>query len=852
MNKEKTSVGGFGKLVSLVLSLMLIISMSAFPALAAGSTASVPFSYYHSGDETIITGYYGSDADLVIPAEINGKRVTDIESYAFVNCPSLTSVTIPEGVTCIGANAFQECTSLESVTIPEGVIQIEGEAFLDCPSLKSVTIPNSVGYISYNSFGYYYNRDIINKVDGFKIIGYKNSAANAYAQENGFDFESLGEGNSFAYSENQDGTIRIFDYYGDKDELVNLDIPAEINGKSVTSIGYVFSDCTNLKSVTIPEGVTSIEDYAFSGCASLESVTIPESVTSIGYSAFEDCTNLKSVTIPESVTSIGYSAFKDCTSLENVTISEGVTSIENDAFWGCTSLKAVTIPKSVTYIGEFALGYYYDVDGYYYGIYGFEITGYKNSAADAYARDNYFDFESLGEGNPFAYDGLEIFDYYGDKDELVKLDIPAEINGNSVTSIGYYAFAHCANLESITIPEGVTSIGDWAFAYCTSLKAVTIPKSVISIGSIAFGYYYDDETGEDIKIDGFKIIGYKNSAAYVYARDNGFEFESLGEVSPLVCNELEDGTLEIIDYCGDDRDTMTELVIPAEIDGKKVTSIGDVAFENYTSLESVTIPKSVTSIGYNAFGYYDDEEEWGIKVDGFKITGYKNSAAYAYARDNGFDFESLGEVSPFAYNELEDGTLEIIDYFGDDSDLAIPAQIDGKKVTLIEESAFYGCTSLESVTIQEGVRRIKSDAFDNCPNLKSVTIPKSVTDIGEYACGFIKIRGSEDGRHTLVEGFKITGYKKTTAEYYATRRYNNCFEFIALEEKSGDINGDGELDLSDSTILERHLAQFNGYETIDESVADVNRDGEVNLLDSTILERHLAKWSGYETLPYNK
>ena len=120
-----------------------------------------------------------------------------------------------------------------------------------------------------------------------------------------------------------------------------------------TELGYcALQLCSGLTSVTIPDGVTSIDQGAFFFCTSLESVTIPNSVTSIGIGAFRDCHGLTSVTIPNSVTSIGDYAFNTCSGLSSVTIGTSVTTIGNDAFAACGNLSSVTIPDSVTTIGK--------------------------------------------------------------------------------------------------------------------------------------------------------------------------------------------------------------------------------------------------------------------------------------------------------------------------------------------------------------------------------------------------------------------------------------------------------------------------------------------------------------------
>ena len=181
--------------------------------------------------------------------------VTSIGKYAFRDCTSLTSVTIPSSVTSIGSYAFEDCTSLASVTIPSSVTSIGSYAFSGCTSLASVT--NSSGVTSIGDYAF--------------------SGCTSLA--------------SVTISE---GVNSIGDYAFYKcTSLTSVTIPS-----SVTSIGdHAFYFCTSLTSVTISEGVTSIGHAAFWVCTSLASVTIPSSVTSIGQYAFGDCTSLVSVYI---------------------------------------------------------------------------------------------------------------------------------------------------------------------------------------------------------------------------------------------------------------------------------------------------------------------------------------------------------------------------------------------------------------------------------------------------------------------------------------------------------------------------------------------------------------------------
>ena len=188
--------------------------------------------YHSSGNcliktdsKTLVLGCMNS----VIPSD---GSVTSIGSYAFEDCDSLTSITIPGSVTSIGGSAFYSCSSLTSISIPSSVTSIGSYAFAYCLSLKSITIPESVTSIGDRAFG---------------------------------DCSSL---SSVTFGENS----------------------------QLTSIGsYAFEDCDSLTSITIPESVTSIGSYAFYCCSSLTSITIPDGVTRIGSYAFAYCSSLKSI-----------------------------------------------------------------------------------------------------------------------------------------------------------------------------------------------------------------------------------------------------------------------------------------------------------------------------------------------------------------------------------------------------------------------------------------------------------------------------------------------------------------------------------------------------------------------------
>ena len=425
--------------------------------ITSDTTVEVTYQYQWSSDN------YAGLTTATIPETVThdgiNYSVTSIGEWAFGDCSSLTSITIPNSVTSIGDDAFYGCSSLTSITvengnsiydsrencnavietatntliagcqntiIPNSVTSIGNRAFSDCSSLTSITIPNSVTSIESSAFSYCRSLTSITIPNSVTSIGYGAfSGCDALPVENNLRYadtylvEAVDETLS-TYSI-KEGTKWIGDYaFYRCSALTSITIP-----NSVTSIGNnAFSACESLTSITIPNSVTSIGDEAFSVCFSLTSIAIPNSVTSIGDGAFSACSSLTSITIPNSVTSIGDRAFSACESLTSITIPNSVTSIGDNAFWNCSSLTSITIPNSVTSIGDLA--------------------------------------------------------FYGCS-SLSSITIP-----NSVTSIGYEAFCDCFSLTSITIPNSVTSIGSWAFQNCSSLTSVTIPNSVTSIGGNAF------------------------------------------------------------------------------------------------------------------------------------------------------------------------------------------------------------------------------------------------------------------------------------------------------------------------------------------------------------------------------
>ena len=402
----KMIIGTIFLLAMLVLPNMTVCAEGDTVTLSGSGTLTRQFVNENLGDatEVIITGFSeiedyafyecSSLTSVTIP-----NSVTTIGEWAFDGCESLTSVTIPNSVTTIGVYAFSGCSSLTSVTIPNSVTSIGEGAFLDCNSLTSVTIPDSATTFGSGAFS---------RCSSLKTAGPIGEGYNIEIGRNGSIPSRAFDGCSSLTSVTIPDSVKTIGEWAfyNCSSLTSVTIP-----NSVTSIGdQAFHGCESLTSVTIPNSVTSIGELAFVDCNSLTSVTIPNSVTTIGEWAFGSCERLTSVTIPNSVTSIGEGVFSGCNSLTSVTIPNSVTSIGQDAFWGCSSLTSVTIPNSVTSIGGYAFEWCSGLtsvtipnsvttigDDAFCGCSNVTIYGYPGTKAEAYANEKGIPFVCIEE-----------------------------------------------------------------------------------------------------------------------------------------------------------------------------------------------------------------------------------------------------------------------------------------------------------------------------------------------------------------------------------------------------------------------------------------------------------------------
>ena len=510
-------------------------------------------------------------------------------------------------------------------------------------------------------------------------------------------------------------------------------------------------------------------------------------VTKIGTGAFRDCTGLTAVTLPNAMTSIGRNAFRDCTGLTTVTISNSVTSIGSYAFYGCTGLTEVTIPNAMTDIGGWAFTY---------------CTGLQTVIWNAH---NVQDIPLNKSGTPmppFLY-CKNLTDFvFGDEVEHIPAYLCYNLTslknlviGNSVTTIGSYAFSSCTglkkviwnarnangfqddtpfsdcenltefvfgdevehipdylcynltSLKNLVIGNSVTNIRSHAFKGCTGLTAVTLPNAMTDIGGWAFAY-----------CTGLTEVTIPNAVTYI------------GSGAFSGCTGL------------------TEVTIP-----NAVTEIGFSAFSGCTGLTEVTIPNAVTHIGDGVFAYCTGLKKviWNARnVQNFlhnystypflsckqltdfvfgeevehipallccELASLKNLVIGNSVTSIGISaFDGCSGLTEVIWNarnvqDFQDnssrpfsGCDRLTDFvFGEEVE-HIPAYlcyqltslntiVIPNSVTSIGTNAFSFCSGLKTVTIPNSVTSIGTNAFSFCHGLKTVTIPNSVTDIGDEA-----------------------------------------------------------------------------------------------------------------------
>lgn len=276
------------------------------------------FTWVDHYSEITITGYKGMSNDLVIPDQINGKPVTEIQAGAFSGFTSLNSIIISENIRTIGRNAFYDCTGLKQLTLNEGLETISEYAFYNCASLESVELPSTLTSVK---------QAFINcsSLSDVTIQPGITSLDNAFYMCTGLRSIVV-----------PDGVTDLSNTFSGCTSLENVVIP-----DSVTNMENTFSGCTLLTNVALPDGAKMLNG-TFYLCSAITEFDVPNGVEEL-VNTFSGCTSLKKVTLPDTLTTVS-SPFSYCTALEELEYPDSITLFSDD-LQGLTSLKVLRLPN---------------------------------------------------------------------------------------------------------------------------------------------------------------------------------------------------------------------------------------------------------------------------------------------------------------------------------------------------------------------------------------------------------------------------------------------------------------------------------------------------------------------------
>ena len=754
------------------------------------------YTYTILTDDTVkITKYKGTDESIVIPSEIDGKKVTVIGSSAFYGFKSLKNIEIPDGITSIENYAFCQCWSITSLSVPESVTSIGTGAFRFCGDLKEIKLPSNLTVLSDSLFGADANLEYIT--------------------------------------------------FGDAEKTDTVIIP-----ETVQKMGnYVFMNCEKIKNIKLPSNLKSIGKTCFQGCISLTGLFIPQSVESIGGGIFGDCDALQSVEIedennnfifkdgilydvkngilvsavnsliPEKVIvdectkTIDYSAFADCNNLYEIEIPQGVVNIGEKAFARLDNLKNIDIPDSVTNITTLA---FYRCNGLVSVQVPGSVTAIKNGT---FRECNNLKKVILNEG----ITGIEQYAFY-DCELLEEISIPG-----TVTTVGNSAFYRCKNLKSIEIPEGVTKIDGSAFIFCSSLEQIKLPQSLTSIGSGAF----DNCTS---------LISVELPDNAIISSDTFKECKNLSDIVISDTNNnyiVKNGILynknmtRILCYPAGIKDT--EFSVP-----DTVKTIGDFAFYGAKVLESINIPDSVTNIGTDAFGECSGLKEAVIPDS---VTSMGEAVFYKCT--------SLEKVK-LSVN-ITSPNPAVFQYCSSLKEVVLP-----ESMKFISFFMFSYCKEITNIVLPDKLNSILRSAFQNCDNLKNITVPKNVTTIQDYAFGYYYDEQSatykkyDDFTISGYAGSKAQEYAEENGIRFIELNEKETTDGIKIEYSKDDssIGGDNEEKIS---LESRQLTESDKeYSKIDFTGKIEDSDVKPEDVKSFTYEISLKNESGQTVQPSEK
>ena len=645
------------------------------------------------------------------------KSLEKIEDYAFMNCRTLSEVTIEDGSTLvsIGMAAFSDCAALSAFEIPDVTAEVGLQAFYNS-GLKQVSIGAGLTQLGDGAFSACQNLAEI-QVD---------AGNTAYQSKDGVLFS-------------KDGTTLMI-YPAAK--VGSYTMPAG----TVRTADYAFAEARQLTAITWTDGFQTIGGYTFSGCTSLTTPVLPESLTSIGENAFELCGAFSgTLLIPKNVISIGRYAFYQDTGLSGIEIAaeSQLSRIGYGTFAYC-GIQSFTVPRSVSTMGQEV------------------FTGCENLRTITFEAES--QLSNLAAWTFSGADELRRITFESDSQltliearacanlkKLEQMNLSGCVN---LKTIDNYAFSDCPQMTEVQLPEGLEKIGRYAFANCASLSEIQIPTTVTRIGRYAFvgtnnlNVYFLSAT-LPLNLEEYWDSGI---AGYYVGIS---ELRTSGDWT-YALNEL--GQATITGYSGSDS-----AIQLSTIDGYPIIAVGGYVFQNNETLTSITLPDTLVGIYTGAFSGTSRLTSIAIpaSVTVVDTEAFRDSGIRTISFAEGSQLQVIGRAAfegtanlssvdiPANVGELRERTFyqsgiqsisfaqqskltSIGRYAFAESGLQAITLPDA--VTLLDYDAFYGAKSLNAATLNNGLETIKGNVFYGS-GLQNITIPASVTYLGETCFG---------------------------------------------------------------------------------------------------------------------
>ena len=615
------------------------------------------------------------------------------------------------------------------------------------------------------------------------------------------------------------------------------------------------------KTVSVSDTVKVIGEEAFAGNEYVKEIKLPASVEEISYRAFADCSSLEKITISDKVVSVSSGAFSNCTSLKEFYIGEDLRKLGYGVFAGCDSLEKLTLSKDNTYF-MYKDGLLYDDEGkiLYCVLKGANLKKVSLPATV----ETIMPYAFWGCDTIEAVGLSEYIDYLDDYSLANLKNLESIIIPYSVERIGLKAFADCISLKDVTIHPTVKNIHETAFDGCIRLNIIAQPGSVAydffqkftfqpiveeeyedvediiynisdnvaSLEDVVTGKTEGPNAGKDENLLGMTVV---SSGHAVILIDNtkqtvnkGDSFNENKDTGSSVDNS-QNSSSEVIDLFSTtdvkgntipkytivnnqiasrayyNSQNMTNYAVP-----EGITAINDFAFAR-SNITAITIPNTISSIGYGAFYHCDSLDTIVIpdSVTTVEPFAFDNTKWIEDWYATGQEFLIVGDGILLAYNggdshvTIPEGVKKIASYaFYKHNGLLSVSLPDSLRE--IGEAAFSGCTNLEDVFGGTNVEVIKDRAFYECP-LQTVKITEAVQSIGLLAFDLSDNRETRE-KTAIFYGSTLPAL---TYEDSSTRLSNDWYRDYALKDVLFAVV-DSDVTKFENTVLGDNQSGFKG------------------------------------------